>query len=73
MSHWTAASGKGSKVLPSIPEAAFWTTPMGPVPHSGFQDFGMALTIFFPALSVIVLALRFYSKYVAKRLGMGEY
>lgn len=33
----------------------------------------MALTIFFPALSVIVLALRFYSKYVAKRFGMGEY
>lgn len=63
----------GSKVQPSVPEAAFWTTPMGPFPHSSFQDFGMALTIFFPALSVIVLGLRFYSKLMAKRFGMGEY
>jgi len=72
MSKWTTAAGKDSRVLPSFPEAAYWTTPVGPVPHSGFQDFGMALTIFFPALSVIVLALRFYSKFVAKRFGMGE-
>ncbi|KAM7191026.1 hypothetical protein V8F33_009143 [Rhypophila sp. PSN 637] len=59
--------------LPPIPEAAFWITPKGPIPHSGFQDFGLFLTAFFPALSIIVCALRFYSKYVARRFGIDDW
>lgn len=59
--------------LRPVPEAGYWITPKGPIPHSAFQDFGLFLTAFFPALSIIVCALRFYSKYVAKRFGLGEH
>ncbi|KAK3330526.1 hypothetical protein B0H66DRAFT_66210 [Apodospora peruviana] len=66
--------GAGQKtLLPAIPEAAFWTTPVGPVPPSSFQDFGMFLLVFFPTLSVVVCALRLYSKHMAKRLWIDDW
>ncbi|KAM7209666.1 hypothetical protein V8F20_000069 [Naviculisporaceae sp. PSN 640] len=59
--------------LDPVPEAAYWITPMGPVPHTALQDFGLFLTAFFPVLSIIVCGLRFYSKYVAKRFGIDDW
>lgn len=56
------------------PEAkdAFAVNPLGPVPYSGFQVFGIFLVALFPVPALAACGLRVYSRRLSGGLGLGE-
>lgn len=58
--------------LPPTPEDAFAVNPIGPVPYSGYQAFGISLIVLFPLLALTACGLRVYSRRLSGGLGLGE-
>jgi hypothetical protein len=51
---------------------AFAINPVGPVPYSGYQVFGIFIVAFSPLLALTACGLRVYSRRLSQGLGLGE-